>query len=80
MTVVGADVSATMKRKLNGRVEMEQIESLLLSDDTASNGVKPEEGYSRADHIVEWHVQTDADDMAEGGLDGCGCGGCGCGS
>ena len=66
MTVVGADISATIERKLklNGRVEMEQIETLLSSDGTSSNDAWPEESYSAAGHIVEWHVQTDSDDVA----------------
>ena len=54
---------------------MDHIEALVISN-TAE---KPEEGYLRASDIVEWHVQSDMEDLTEGSLDGCGSCGCGCG-
>lgn len=52
---------------------MDQVETLVQDSE------KPEEGYIKASDIVEWHVQSDTDDLVEGAFDGCGGCGCGCG-
>ena len=75
MTVVPTEASATLERELKGRDEMDQMETMVISDVSE----KPEEGHMRAADIVEWHVPTDADDTMDGALDGCGGCGCGCG-